>query len=161
MQIVSLSVAIVLALGGYAATYINNLRLARRSERLELVNWRLDRLYAPLYVASETALLAYQTLLLRLGRPYVFNADDLPTEEQVHEWRTWVDAALMPLDILRERIIVENAHLVREATMPDVLLGYLAWVYTYRAVRLRTTPTKLRARVGLLAGAPLLRQAFL
>ncbi len=134
MQAVSLTVAIVLALGGYVITYINNLRLARRQERLALVNERLDRLYGPLYVTSQTAMTAYRTLLQRLGRPSVFNPSDPPTDEQLTEWRTWIDTVLMPIDVARERIIVDNAHLIIEAEIPDVLLDYLAWVYTYRSI---------------------------
>src|SRR5262249_59140004 len=133
VQAISISVAVILAVAGYVATYLNSLRLARRTERLELVNARLDRLYGPLYVASETAVLAYQTLLRRLGRSSVFDANDPPSEEQVREWRTWVEAVLIPLDDLREKLLIGNAHLIPEAEMPECLLRYLAWIYTSRA----------------------------
>ena len=42
--------------------------LARRRDKLRLVNKRLNEFYGPLYVASEAGNIAYRSLLNRQGK---------------------------------------------------------------------------------------------
>ena len=42
--------------------------LARRRDKLDLVNKRLNEFYGPLYVASEAGNIAYRSLLNRQGK---------------------------------------------------------------------------------------------
>ena len=71
-QIVSLVITVILALTGYIATYANNLRLARRKERLDLINKRIDEFYGPLYVASQAGYIAWRALLDKYKREGLF-----------------------------------------------------------------------------------------
>ena len=54
---------VFLAFIGYLITYLNNLRLSQRKERLERVNRQLGELYGPLFSltqASDKAYLAFR-----------------------------------------------------------------------------------------------------
>jgi hypothetical protein len=132
LEIISIIATVGLAVLGYLVTYFNNLRLARRAEQLDLVERRLNQFYGPLFVASVAADIGYKTLLTRLKRQAVFDPADPPTEAQLKEWRSWIKLVLVPLDDLREQLILHNAHLIREDEMPDCLLRFVAHVYTYR-----------------------------
>ena len=134
VELLSIIATIGLAVIGFIVTYLNNLRLARRKERLDLVERRLNEFYGPLFVACVAADLGYKTLLKRLNRRTVFDPNDPLTKEQLQEWRSWIKLVVIPLDDIREQLILHNAHLIREDEMPDCLLRYVAHVYTYRAV---------------------------
>ncbi len=74
----AITATIMLALIGYAVTYFNNLRLARRKERLELVNNQINDFYGPLFIASEAGDIAFTALQKKLGGKYVFANRDVP-----------------------------------------------------------------------------------
>ena len=134
---VSIAVTIVLGLAGYLATYLNNLAMARRKERLELVSKRINEFYGPLYLSSKASAIAYQAFKLRLaGLPREAEAGaasdgDTPT---MREWRLWVAEVLMPLNQEQERRILNSAHLILEQEVPDCLLKFLAHVAAWRAI---------------------------
>jgi len=46
----------------------------------------------------------------------------------------WVTTIFMPLNDIRERIIIEKAHLIVEERMPQCLLDFVTHVRGYRAV---------------------------
>jgi hypothetical protein len=47
---------LILAFIGYLATFLSARMLARRKDKLELVNRRLNEFYGPLYVASQAGI---------------------------------------------------------------------------------------------------------
>ena len=55
VEVTAITVTIVLAFIGYAATYVNDLRLARRKDRLDRVNRQLSELYGPLLALSTAS----------------------------------------------------------------------------------------------------------
>src|SRR3984957_7366238 len=59
---------ILLAFAGYLMTFLSARMLARRRDKLKLVNKRLNEFYGPLYVASEAGNIAYRSLLKRQGK---------------------------------------------------------------------------------------------
>ena len=59
---------IILAFAGYLVTFLSARMLARRRDKLRLVNKRLNEFYGPLYVASEAGNIAYRSLLNRQGK---------------------------------------------------------------------------------------------
>lgn len=46
------TLTIILAFAGYLVTFMSTRMLARRQDKLRLVNMRLNEFYGPLYVAS-------------------------------------------------------------------------------------------------------------
>jgi hypothetical protein len=121
---------ILLAFTGYALTFLSAHMLARRRDKLELVNKRLNEFYGPLYVASEAGNIAYRSLLKKQGK---IQSEPI-TDEDLKDWVLWMRTIFIPLNEIREKIIIENAHLIVEEHMPQCLLDFVTHVVGYKAV---------------------------
>lgn len=121
---------VVVAFAGYAITFASAHMLARRRDKLKLVNKRLNEFYGPLYVASEAGNIAYRALLDRLGKNQSYPILD----SELKEWVLWMNTIFMPLNDVREKIIIEKAHLIIEEQMPQCLLDFVTHVVGYKAV---------------------------
>jgi hypothetical protein len=104
--------------------------LARRKDKLELVNRRLNEFYGPLYVASRAGNIAYRSLLQKQGKTQSFPILD----SEMKEWMLWMTTIFMPLNNVREKIIIQKAYLVIEEEMPHCLLDFVTHVVGYKAV---------------------------
>ncbi len=102
---------VILALSGYFMTSLSAHMLARRRDKLKLVNKRLNEFYGPLYVASEAGDIAYRSLLKKQGKEKSYPIRD----EEMKEWILWMTTIFMPLNDIREKVIIEKAHLIIEA----------------------------------------------
>ncbi len=121
---------IVLAFAGYLVTFMSNRMMARRSDRLRQVNQRLNEFYGPLYVATVAGNIAYKSLLSKQGKTQCHPIRD----EDLKEWVLWMTTIFMPLNDVREKIIIENAHLIVEEQMPQCLLDFVTHVVGYKAM---------------------------
>ena len=121
---------IVLAFAGYLTTFLSARMLARRKDKLELVNRRLNEFYGPLYVASQAGNIAYRSLLTKQGKTQSFPILD----GEMKEWVVWMTTIFMPLNDVREKIIIEKAYLIVEEQMPRCLLDFVTHVVGYKAV---------------------------
>jgi hypothetical protein len=121
---------VILAFFGYLVTFLSARMLARRRDKLRLVNKRLNEFYGPLYVASEAGNMAYRSLLKRQGK---LQSDPI-TDDEMKEWMLWVKTIFMPLNDIREKIIIEKAYLIVEERMPQCLLDFVTHVVGYKAV---------------------------
>jgi hypothetical protein len=121
---------IVLAFAGYLVTFMITRMMARRADRLRLVNQRLNDFYGPLYVATVAGNIAYNTLLKKQGKAQCHPIRD----EDLGEWVLWMKSIFMPLNDVREKIIIENAHLIVEEQMPQCLLDFVTHVVGYKAM---------------------------
>lgn len=121
---------IIVAFTGYAITFMSAHMLARRRDKLKLVNKRLNEFYGPLYVASEAGNIAYHSLLNRLGKEQSYPILD----SELQEWVLWMRTIFIPLNEVRERIIINKAHLIIEEKMPQCLLDFVTHVVGYKAV---------------------------
>jgi hypothetical protein len=124
---------VILALSGYLITSLSTHMLARRRDKLDLVNKRLNEFYGPLYVASEAGNIAYRSLLNRQGK---LQSEPI-LDSEMKEWVLWVTTIFMPLNDIREKVIIENAHLIIEEQMPKCLLDFVTHVVGYKAVLAR------------------------
>jgi hypothetical protein len=121
---------IVLAFAGYLVTFLSTRMLARRQDKLRLVNKRLNEFYGPLYVASQAGDIAYRSLLKKQGK-----AQSEPIlDSEMKDWVLWMTTIFMPLNDVREKIIIEKAHLIVEEQMPQCLLDFVTHVVGYKAV---------------------------
>ena len=50
------------------------------------------------------------------------------------EWVLWMTTIFMPLNDVREKIIIEKAYLIVEQQMPPCLLDFVTHVVGYKAV---------------------------
>lgn len=128
--IATIVVTIAVAFAGYLVTFFSARMLARRRDKLELVNKRLNEFYGPLYVASRAGNIAYLALLDKLGKSKIHPI----TDAEMKEWMLWVTTIFMPLNDIRERIIIEKAYLIIEEQMPQCLLDFVTHVVGYKAV---------------------------
>jgi hypothetical protein len=124
------TLTILLAFVGYLATFLSARMLARRKDKLELVNRRLNEFYGPLYVASQAGNIAYRSLLKKQGKTQSFPILD----SEMKEWMLWMTTIFMPLNDIREKIIIEKANLIVEEQMPHSLLDFVTHVVGYKAV---------------------------
>lgn len=121
---------IFVALTGYMITFMSAHMLARRRDKLKLVNKRLNELYGPLYVASEAGNIAYRSLLAKQGK----QRSEPIRDEDLKEWVLWMRTIFIPLNEIREKIIIDKAHLIIEEKMPQCLLDFVTHVVGYKAV---------------------------
>jgi hypothetical protein len=121
---------VILALSGYFITSLSTHMLARRRDKLDLVNKRINEFYGPLYVASEAGNIAYRSLLNRQGK----EKSDPILDSEMKEWMLWMTTIFMPLNDIREKVIIEKAHLIIEERMPQCLLDFVTHVVGYKAV---------------------------
>lgn len=128
-------VTICLAFIGYIATYLNNIAVARRKDRLERINLQLRNLYGPLYATDQASRIAWDAFRSRY-RPSgsFFRSTPPPTKEELEAWRLWMSEVFMPLNLRMEKIIVENADLILGDQMPDSFLEFIAHVAAYKPV---------------------------
>jgi hypothetical protein len=121
---------IFVAFAGYLVTFLSARMLARRRDKLKLVNRRLNEFYGPLYVASEAGNIAYRSLLSRQGK----QKSDPILDSEMKDWVLWMTTIFMPLNDIREKIIIEKAYLIVEEQMPQCLLDFVTHVVGYKAV---------------------------
>jgi hypothetical protein len=121
---------VLVAFTGYALTFVSAHVLARRRDKLDLVNKRLNEFYGPLYVASEAGNIAYRSLLKKQGK----TQSEPITDEDLKDWMLWMRTIFYPLNEIREKIIIEKAHLIIEERMPPCLLDFVTHVVGYKAV---------------------------
>lgn len=144
---VALFWTIVLAFLGYLVTFLSNRMMARHADRLRLVNQRLNEFYGPLYVATVAGNIAYKALLAKQGKAQCHPIRD----EDLAEWLLWMKSIFMPLNDVREKIIIENAHLIVEEEMPQCLLDFVTHVVGYKALLLKWAEgdyTERRSMIG-------------
>jgi hypothetical protein len=121
---------LALAFAGYLVTFVISRMLARRRDKLELVNRRLNEFYGPLYVASQAGHIAYRSLLKKQGK----TQSEPILDAEMKEWMLWMTTIFMPLNDIREKIIIEKAYLIVEEEMPQCLLDFVTHVVGYKAV---------------------------
>jgi hypothetical protein len=124
------ALTILLAFFGYLATAWSARMLARRKDKLKQVNRRLNQFYGPLYVASQAGNIAYRSLLNKLGKTQSYPILD----SEMKDWMLWMTTIFMPLNDVREKIIIEKAYLIVEEQMPHCLLDFVTHVVGYKAV---------------------------
>jgi hypothetical protein len=133
--VVPLMVTVFVAATGYAATYLTNLRLERRKDRLERVNRQLSELYGPLYAQSEAVDRAWSKFIARHGP--VWSLAVPTTAEHAATWRLWMSTVFMPLNRRMVELVVSHADLLREETIPGPLKELCAHVACYEPVLTR------------------------
>jgi hypothetical protein len=133
---ITLIVTITLAFVGYVATYLNNLALTRRTERLKLITSQLNELYGPMFVITQTGKVFFQAIRAKAedrGRLSV-NEDAPKSADEISEWRIWIEEVFLPLNEQLQQIIIQKAHLIREESMPLCLKAFSAHHAGYKAL---------------------------
>ena len=141
---------IILAFVGYLVTYLINRMMQRRADHLRLIDQRLNQFYGPLYVATVAGNTAYYSLLSKQGKTQCHPIRD----EDLKEWILWMTTIFMPLNDVREKIIIENAHLIVEEKMPQCLLDFVTHVVGYKALMARWAEGDYSERRSIIGWPP-------
>jgi hypothetical protein len=132
---IAVAVTVALAFAGFAATYLNGLRLAQRQERLARVNRQLSDFYGPLFALTEANARTFAAFAERHGRPGGVSpfGDEAapPTDEELADWRLWVTTVFLPVLRDMRELVVGRADLLREPEMPSLLLELCAHAAGY------------------------------
>jgi hypothetical protein len=135
--IVTLSVTVFLAGAGFVATYLNNLRLARRKDRLDRVSKQLSDFYGPLLAISRAADRSWVGFMekYRPNAEFFFDDPTFPTTKQHEElFRLWMRHVFMPLNLRMVDVVTNKADLLDEPYVPEFLLELCAHVASYQAI---------------------------
>jgi hypothetical protein len=132
----TLAVSIAIAVAGYLATYLNNLRLTQRKDRLERVDRQLSELYGPLLALVSAGNSSWAAFRSRYRPESRFFWDDAepPTTAEAEAWRLWMTEVFMPINERIVDVITDHADLLVEPEMPPCLLAACAHVAAYRPV---------------------------
>lgn len=130
--LVPLVVTVFVAASGYGATYLTNLRLARRKDHLDRINRQLSELYGPLYAQSQAGDRAWRKFTARYGT--IWTVSSPATAEQAGIWRLWMSTVFMPLNRRMVETVVSHADLLREDTIPEALQELCAHVACYEPI---------------------------
>jgi hypothetical protein len=132
---ITLIITVMLAFSGYLVTYLNNIRLSQRAERLERVNRQLGELYGPLFALSQASDRAWQAFRrkYRPGRTY-FGEGTPPNDEELKVWRLWMNTVFMPNNLRMYELLLSKSDLLIESEMPKCLLDFCAHVTAYQTV---------------------------
>lgn len=128
LGVLSLAVTLAVAVAGFGATYLTNLRLARRKDRLDRVNRQLSELYGPLYAQAEVVNRAWR----KFADTYGIVWSD--TAERAATWRLWMSTVFMPLNRRMVDLVVSHGDLLIEDTIPESLKELCAHVACYEPV---------------------------
>jgi len=135
--LVTLSVTVFLAGAGFVATYLNNLRLARRKDRLDRVSKQLSDFYGPLLALSRAADRSWVEFMEKY-RPDAtsFWGDPMfpPTKQHEELFRLWMRHVFMPLNVRMVDVVTNKADLLDEPYVPEFLLQLCAHVASYQAI---------------------------
>lgn len=134
IEISSLIITVALAFVGYLVTYVNNLRLSQRAERLERVNKQLRELYGPLYARTQASEGAYR--YFRAHAPHLKEAlagQSMTDEKQ--KWLLWMNQIFLPNNEAMYNLILANSDLLIEPEMPQCILDFCTYVTTYKTLQ--------------------------
>ncbi len=147
---IAASLTVVLAFISYLMTFLITRLMTRRADHLKLVDQRLNEFYGPLYVATLAGNIAYRSLLAKQGKTQCHPI----TDEEMKEWMLWMNTIFMPLNDIREKIIIEKAHLIVEEQMPRCLLDFVTHVVGYKAVVAKWAEGDYRERRSTIGWPP-------
>jgi len=127
---------VLVATSGYVATYLNNVRLSQRKERLDRIERQLRELYGPLFALHRTTTAAWKTFrsTYREGIIPYWSAKNPPNDEETTAWRLWITEVFMPINEQMVQLVHDHADLLEETELPDPLLLLSVHVAAQRAV---------------------------
>ncbi|WP_405528405.1 hypothetical protein OG592_10765 [Streptomyces avidinii] len=137
---ITVVVTIALAFVGYAATYLNGVRLSQRQERLARLNRQLSDFYGPLFALTEANSRIFGAFMERNARadgrsPFAHEVP--PSDDELAEWRLWVRTVFLPNIRAMRDLVIKHADLVGEPEMPPILLQLCAHVSGYEITAAR------------------------
>jgi hypothetical protein len=133
-----LATAILTGAVSYAFGVASDIRKAK----LDFVNAQIEKLYGPLYAASQANNEVWKLFTADRWRERdakeesraFFDDKNPPTVDQVRRWRHWMRTVFQPLNLKMEEAIVSNSQLLVGDTEPIAFRDLIAHAEAYKAV---------------------------
>jgi len=124
------------AIMGYLAKYINDIKTANRKDKLERINRQLKEVYGPLLSLTSSSEASWTKFreFNRPDTPSYFDTINPPSEEEKEIWRNWMQTVFVPINEKIYDVILKNGDLIIEDKFPDCFWQLCAHVETYRPV---------------------------
>ena len=134
--VITTGITVSLAFLGYIITYVNNLRLSQRAERLERVNRQLSDFYGPLFARTHASKRAWDAFRIKYRPNHVmfFDTSEPIIEDDLKAWRLWMETVFMPNNLQIYELITSKADLLIESEMPNCLLEFCAHTTSFQAL---------------------------
>jgi len=115
--------------------FLTSLDLDKKRAELKFVSDQIQLLYGPLFSLGQASRIAFDAFMKKYapGRRAFFDSQQR-TPDELEIWRRWVREVWMPLNLLMERSIIENSHLIEGPSMPKSFQAFLGHVASYKAV---------------------------
>lgn len=129
-------VTISVAFLGFVVKYWNDIKLAKRKDKLDRINKQLGDFYGPLYSLMKSNHQAWESFRKK-HKPNgaYFNDPNYPTtEEQIEVWKHYMKYVFMPTNEKMYDIIVSKSDLLLEDEIPKCLLDLISHIVIYKAV---------------------------
>ena len=136
IQIISLICTILLAFIGYIVSYLNNLRINKRKDKLDYVNKQLNEFYGPLYVITQSSEITFKALQdVSTKRKYRYINQDSPKKKgDLSQWEIWLKEVFIPTYDMLDKLIIEKSYLINDNDFPDCLKRIIAHNAGYKVL---------------------------
>lgn len=134
--IITTIVSILLAFIGYTAKYFNDVRIAKRKERLERINRQLKELYGPLLSLTSSTKAVWYKFRENYRKETIkyFDEENPPSSEEKEIWRNWMQTVFIPINKKMYDIILEHGDLIIENEFPESFKDLCSHVESYKTV---------------------------
>ncbi len=133
--LLAMASAIIVAVINHIISGLRSRAAEKRQTKLSYVEAQIRDLFGPLYAFSYSNQYIYEAykqhhadIILALDSGQVLSG------EQAKSWMLWTEKVFQPHNLKMRDIIYHSAHLFNSATMPEIVLKFLAHVESYEAI---------------------------
>ncbi|MBK6263955.1 hypothetical protein JKA74_02810 [Marivirga sp. S37H4] len=134
--IITSIITVSLAISGYLAKYFNDIRLAKRKDKLDRINRQLKEFYGPLFSLTASSNASWIEFRKK-NRTHVkgyFDQSEPPTKKELELWRTWICTVFQPINNEIYHLILKNGDLIIENNFPKPLSDLCAHFESYKPI---------------------------
>jgi hypothetical protein len=131
---ITASATLVVALIAFTLNQWSSRRTERRRARLDHINAQIRLLYGPLNALVDSNEAVWMSLREKTIPSSSNRNDQELNAEQRQTWRLWLDSVLMPTNRKMRDLIVGNAELFIEPSMPEPFRAFCAHVAAYEVL---------------------------
>lgn len=150
---ITASVTIFVAFFSFVAKYYNDLRIAKRKDRLERINRQLKELYGPLLSLTSSSKATWTEFRkkYRTDSNQYHDIKNTPSEKEKEIWRVWVLNVFYPNSEKIFNLIIENGDLIIEDEFPEILEMLCSHVESYKPVIVKWKENDFSEHISVIA----------
>ncbi len=134
--IITTITTVLLVFIGYFLKYFNDLKIARRKDKLNRINRQLKELYGPLLTLTSSSNATWKEFRKKYRKDTegYFDEKNPPTEEEKEIWRNWISSVFYPNTEKIFNLIIKNGDLIIENEFPKPLKKLCSHFESYKPV---------------------------